>query len=114
MSWLPEDGTVFGFVNMPLIHLRLAKYGSNHQGEATAPNKSNIFGASQHSPWHSTCGSKSTLKVHKTCDTEGIKMLNAEGKCLQIRITKELGSTHRKVTFKQYGFPISPAWSTTE
>lgn len=81
ISWLPEDGAVFGFVNMPLIYLGLAKCVHSHQWEANIPNKSDIFGASQHSPWHSTPRTcKSTLKVNKTFDTKGIKMLNAEGK----------------------------------
>lgn len=80
ISWLLEDGTVLGFVNVPLIYWELAKCGSSHQWEATTPNQRDIFGASQYGPWHSTPGSKSTLKVHKTCGTKGIKMLNAGGK----------------------------------
>lgn len=79
ISGLPEDGTVFGFISVPLIYLRLAKSGSSHQWEATTPNQSDIF-ASQQGPRHSTPGSKSTLKIHKTFDTQGIKMFNAEGK----------------------------------
>lgn len=33
---------------------------------------------------------------------------------LQSKITKELGSTHIKVTFKQFGFQVSLVWTTTD
>lgn len=43
ISWLLEDGTVLGFVNVPLIYWELAKSGSNHQWEATTPNQSGFL-----------------------------------------------------------------------